>query len=112
MNLIANAIQAIQDTGEIRISTRTGEGVVTVEIADTGGGIKPENLERIFDPGFTTTGGGVGTGLGLSISYKIIHKHRGDIRCHSEVGKGTVFTLELPTDLLKRQAEPDSPAGS
>ncbi len=64
--------------------------------SDTGTGIPPENLEKIFDPGFTTKGVGVGTGLGLSLVYKIIEDHGGSMEVKSELGKGSKFTISLP----------------
>jgi signal transduction histidine kinase len=73
-----------------------------VAIADTGQGIPPEHLGRIFDQGFTTKGVKVGTGLGLSISYAIAKKHQGDLKVHSQVGQGSTFTLVLPLDLEKQ----------
>jgi signal transduction histidine kinase len=69
---------------------------VNVQFSDTGAGIRPDHLSRIFDPGFTTKGVGVGTGLGLSIVFQIIHDHGGSIDVESEVGKGSTFTLRLP----------------
>jgi signal transduction histidine kinase len=59
-------------------------------------GIHPENLQKIFDPGFTTKGVGVGSGLGLAICYKIVNEHGGKIDVESEVGRGTTFTITLP----------------
>jgi two-component system NtrC family sensor kinase len=98
VNLLINAGQAIQDQGEIRISTmREGDNAV-ITLSDNGSGI-PEPLQaRVFDPFFTTKEVGKGTGLGLSIAYGIIQKHRGSIRLKSEVGKGTEFRIELPID--------------
>jgi two-component system NtrC family sensor kinase len=109
LNVLVNAAQAIEGPGEITIRTRfvpaadaTGpaargsKGSAVVEISDTGCGIPPGNLKRIFDPGFTTKGVGVGTGLGLAISYRIIANHQGRIEVESEVGKGTTFRIILP----------------
>jgi signal transduction histidine kinase len=96
MNLFINAAQAIEKDGVVRIKTFSHGTHAYVKITDTGKGIPPENLSKIFDPGFTTKGVGVGTGLGLSISYNIIRKHKGEIRVESQVGKGTEFTLKLP----------------
>ncbi|MEZ5361294.1 MAG: ATP-binding protein [Bryobacterales bacterium] len=96
MNLLVNAAQAIPERGEIRIKTFREGDMVKVQIADSGVGIPPANLERIFDPGFTTKGVGVGTGLGLSICFKIAEDHKGGIDVESEVGKGSAFTLRLP----------------
>ena len=78
---------------------------VRIEIHDTGSGIEPDKLDKIFDPGFTTKGVGVGTGLGLSITYRIIQDHKGTIAVDSEVGKGTVFTITLPLRLEEKAPE-------
>ncbi|NJK88030.1 MAG: hypothetical protein HC923_00635 [Myxococcales bacterium] len=99
LNLLVNAVQAIEGKGQITVRTRASKDAVVVEIEDTGVGIPPENLEKIFDPGFTTKGVRVGTGLGLSISFQIVQEHRGDIRVESTVGKGTKFTISIPRDL-------------
>ena len=96
MNLFINASQAIDGKGEIRISTRADDANVCIRIADSGKGILPEHLPKIFDPGFTTKGTGVGTGLGLSICYNIIQKHKGSITVESKPGQGTEFTITLP----------------
>lgn len=96
MNLVVNAAQSIEGKGEISIRTGTRGDNVFVEIEDTGNGIPPENINRVFDPGFTTKGVGVGTGLGLSICYNIIKKHRGIIQVESHEGKGSLFRLLLP----------------
>ncbi len=72
MNLLLNAIQAIGQRGTMTIRTRVDGDYVVLQFADTGHGIPSENLERIFDPGFTTRGRGVGTGLGLAITYRIV----------------------------------------
>ena len=96
MNLLTNAVQAIEDAGTICIATRREDDLAVVEIADSGRGISPAELERVFDPGFTTKGVGVGVGLGLSIAYRIIEDHSGSIEVQSELSKGTTFTLRLP----------------
>jgi len=99
MNLLLNAMDAIRLTGRrglIRIRTwRDGESV-KIEIADNGVGIPPENLSKIFDPGFTTKGVRVGTGLGLPICLQIARSHRGRIDVSSRPGAATVFTVTLP----------------
>ena len=102
MNLLVNAIQAIEGQGTIRIETTVDRAYVYVKISDTGVGIPPRDIDRIFDPGFTTKGVGVGTGLGLSISYNIVQKHRGKIEVESEVGKGSTFTVRIPNTDLKQ----------
>lgn len=90
-NLFQNAVQAMSNSGVLSIRTYIDEGRAVVEISDTGKGIAPELLEKIFDPFFSTRHEGVG--LGLSIAYRIIREHGGDIRVRSEVGKGTTFKL-------------------
>lgn len=99
LNILINARQAMKNGGEITISTYANDDKVYVEFTDTGVGIPPENVKRIFDPGFTTKGVGVGTGLGLSICYQIIQDHHGEILVKSEVGKGSTFTIVLPAHL-------------
>ncbi|MBX3034953.1 MAG: HAMP domain-containing protein [Bdellovibrionaceae bacterium] len=102
MNILSNAVQAIEGNGEIWVSTmplkgrKGAEAAVQVSIQDNGRGMPPEVLEKIFDPFFTTKGVGQGTGLGLSISYGIIHSHGGDLQVRSEVGVGTEFIIVLP----------------
>jgi len=97
LNLVTNAAQAMEGTpGKITLTTRAeGDGVL-VEVADTGKGIAPENLQKIFDPFFSTKEIGKGTGLGLSISYKIVEQHGGRITVDSVVGTGTTFKVWLP----------------
>ncbi len=99
VNILVNAAQAMAEPGTITIRTRHDleHHAAVVEISDTGCGIPPENLKRIFDPGFTTKGVGVGTGLGLAICYRIIEQHRGKIEVESVAGKGTTFRIVLPT---------------
>jgi len=103
MNLLVNAAQAIENSGEIRIETcqvsngrRATDAQVIIRIADTGAGIPEAILPRIFDPFFTTKPVGKGTGLGLSISYDIVKAHSGTIRVQSRPGEGSVFTVTLP----------------
>jgi PAS domain S-box-containing protein len=102
LNLLNNARQAIVGEGTIRIGTRQVDGRVRVSIADTGRGIAPGDLKRVFDPGFTTKGVGIGTGLGLSICWGIMADHHGTIEVQSTVGQGSTFTLVLPMDLEER----------
>ncbi|MCC6158642.1 MAG: PAS domain-containing protein [Deltaproteobacteria bacterium] len=96
MNILHNAIQAIETEGKISIRTFVEGPNVVVEIEDSGRGIAPENLGKIFDPFFTTKKVGEGTGLGLSISYSIVQDHNGRLTCRSQVGQGTTFRIELP----------------
>lgn len=96
MNLIVNAAQAIQEKGTLTIESFVEKEDIVIRFTDTGSGIKPENLEKLFNPFFTTKAVGKGTGLGLSVSYGIIKKHKGDIFVESQVGVGTTFTIKLP----------------
>lgn len=97
MNLISNALHAIEDEGEVEIRANGfKDGIVTVVIRDTGGGIKEEDLPKIFDPFFTTKDVGQGTGLGLFITHDIIVRHNGTIRVKSVPGQGTTFTVKIP----------------
>jgi signal transduction histidine kinase len=95
-NLLINAGQAINEDGQITITTEQKGSNVVVSIADNGSGINPAYLSKLFDPFFTTKEEGVGTGLGLSISYGIIKSHDGNITVTSEVNKGTCFKIVLP----------------
>jgi two-component system NtrC family sensor kinase len=98
LNMIINSTQAMPNGGEISIGARTAVNphFVAIEIKDTGCGIEKQNLDKIFDPFFTSKLDRKGTGLGLSTAYHIIVKHGGDIKVESEVGKGSKFTLFLP----------------
>ena len=97
MNLLTNAAQAIGDEpGEVRIGTGLEGGMVGVTISDTGCGIAPEYLEKIFDPFFSTKAVGEGAGLGLSISYGIVASHGGTITAVSTPDQGTTFTTLIP----------------
>ncbi len=97
LNLITNAAQAMGERpGTITLTTRNDGDGVTVDVADTGGGIAPDVLPKIFDPFFSTKEIGKGTGLGLSISYKIVQQHGGRLEVKSTVAKGTCFTVWLP----------------
>ncbi len=97
MNILVNAAQAIEEKGQISIRTSAEGGQVHVAISDTGSGIAPEHLTKIFDPFFTTKDVGKGTGLGMNIAYNIVKEHGGGIQVESELGKGTCFTVSLPT---------------
>lgn len=100
LNLLLNAAQAIPegapDKNRVEVRLRLDEGMVVVEIQDTGAGIPPEILERIFDPFFSTKPPGVGTGLGLSICKSIVTSIGGDISVESSVGQGSCFRVRLP----------------
>jgi signal transduction histidine kinase len=92
-NLISNAVQAMPNGGELRISAQGEDEKILITVADTGIGIPPENLSKIFEPFFTTKAKGVG--LGLAVAKRLIGKLGGKIHVSSEVGKGTVFVMEL-----------------
>ena len=100
MNVIANAIDAVENVENPAISIQTKElspDLIQVTISDNGAGISKETQAKLFDAFFTTKSVGKGTGLGLSISHQIIvEKHRGNISVESEVGQGTAFTIEIP----------------
>nr|WP_295078138.1 ATP-binding protein [uncultured Roseateles sp.] len=96
MNLIVNAGHAIEQRGEIQLSTRCVDDWVCIKVIDNGSGMPPEVLRRIFDPFFTTKSVGQGTGLGLSLSFSIIQKHGGRIEVESTPGKGTCFQVWIP----------------
>jgi signal transduction histidine kinase len=97
INIINNALQAMPQGGDLRIRLNpVGEHEAMIEFADTGVGISPENLQKIFEPFFSTKEDRDGTGLGLSISYRIIQHHGGRIDVGSGPGKGTIFRIFLP----------------
>ncbi len=98
LNILVNAAQAIEDSGEIKITTRVDQDKVVVAISDNGPGIPAEIKDKIFEPFFTTKEVGKGTGLGMSISFDIIKDHQGQIRIESTVGQGTTFVIELPLE--------------
>lgn len=97
LNLLNNARQALDGPGTITVTTReAGPEHLEVTVQDSGRGIPPDHLGKIFHPFFTTKPAGLGTGLGLALCHSIIHKLGGDIRVASRVGEGTTFTVRLP----------------
>jgi signal transduction histidine kinase len=104
LNLFLNARDAMPRGGWLTIATREDETAVAIEVGDTGSGIPPEQLSRIYDPFFTTKEIGKGTGLGLSITYGIVQEHGGTLNCESTVGQGTRFMLTLPTASARSDA--------
>lgn len=106
LNLLTNALDAIESGGEIRIDAHHRRETIgpareqawlDVFVSDTGSGISPDNLSKIFDPFFTTKEVGRGTGLGLAISQSIVEQHKGTIEVRSEgVGKGTTVIVSVP----------------
>ncbi|MDH3211131.1 MAG: ATP-binding protein [Myxococcales bacterium] len=96
LNLLTNACDAVEEGGEIRITTHRTDGGVRLEFHDDGTGIPGDIQSRIFDPFFTTKPVGAGTGLGLSLSHGIVERHGGHIFVASEPGRGTTFVIDLP----------------
>lgn len=100
LNLLLNAADAMEGTGTIRVHTGEaidgGRRLALIEFRDHGCGIDPADLDRIFDPFYTTKKGGAGYGLGLAVSYGIIAAHGGEIAVASELGRGSVFSIRLP----------------
>ena len=102
MNLILNARDAMPNGGRLTIHTRAVDSSLVVDFRDTGVGIAPENIARIYDPFFTTKDVGEGTGLGLALSYGIIQEHNGRIFVESRPGEGTHFTIKLPSAFARQ----------
>lgn len=96
LNILLNAVQALEKPGSVRISTALCDDAVEIRIQDSGPGIAPEVLPRIFDPFFTTKDVGRGTGLGLTVCHDIVKAHGGRIEVDSVVGIGTTFSVILP----------------
>jgi two-component system, cell cycle sensor histidine kinase and response regulator CckA len=114
VNLLANAAQAMGDRdsvdGRIEIGSRALPGSrVELSVTDTGPGIPPDLLPRIFDPSFTTKGPGDGSGLGLTITKRIVEQYGGTVAVVSQLGVGTRFTIELPSAGTPAAAEPSNP---
>ena len=96
MNLLVNAVHAIETHGTITVRTGHDDAWAWIEVADSGKGMTPAVMQRIFEPFYTTKPVGKGTGLGLSLSYDIVKKHEGRIEVSSEVGVGSTFRIILP----------------
>ena len=96
LNIILNALHAIEDNGEVAIRTNCDQKNIYVVIQDTGVGISEHEMARIFEPFFTTREVGSGKGLGLSMSYDIMKEHGGEIEVESLLGKGSTFTIIIP----------------
>jgi signal transduction histidine kinase len=95
-NLLKNAFEAMPDGGAITICPSISDSYLRVEIKDTGKGIPPENIVKVFEPLFTSKTGSGGTGIGLSVCRSIIEAHDGTIAVESEEGRGAKFTIQLP----------------
>jgi signal transduction histidine kinase len=96
INLLVNAVQSMEDGGKLAIRTESEDEWVKMSISDTGCGIPPGNMDKLFTPFFTTKEDIKGVGLGLAVSHGIIERHGGRIEAQSEVGKGSTFTVFLP----------------
>jgi signal transduction histidine kinase len=103
MNIILNAVQAMPGGGNLKIATEVNDEYVTVSVIDDGEGISPENIEKIFDPFFSTKD--KGTGLGLAIAHKIMQTHGGFIRAYRNQGKGSTFCISFPKINIKKNSD-------
>jgi signal transduction histidine kinase len=107
MNLVLNARDAMPEGGTLTIETEAIDHMLVVRVSDTGMGIAPANLSKIYDPFFTTKAVGQGTGLGLALSYGIVQEHSGRIFVESQPGRGTTFTIKIPSRYRRLQAASD-----
>jgi len=98
INILNNALEATENRGRITIKTRKDGDRIRIRFSDDGHGIPPEDLGRVFEPGFTTKGRGVGTGLGLAICYRIIEDHGGTLDVASKPGEGATVSITLPIE--------------
>lgn len=96
LNILSNSIQALENNGEIRATTKIDDNKVLIELKDNGRGIDKKSINKVTDPFFTTKPPGEGTGLGLSIALSIIKEHKGTFEFDSELDKGTKITIKLP----------------
>jgi signal transduction histidine kinase len=96
LNLTLNAADAMPEGGILEITVRAGEGEIEIDFRDTGHGISEEDLERIFEPYFTTKEPGRGTGLGLTLARGVLRDIGGDVEVESELGKGSTFRVRIP----------------
>jgi len=103
LNLLLNAVQAMEGAGTVRVEVGSREGYASVVVSDTGCGISPQNLASIFRPFYTTKGNG--TGLGLSLARRIVEDHHGRIEVSSVEGKGSQFTVLLPFQMPTAQTD-------
>ncbi len=110
VNLVANAVQAMEGKGRLELETRMNEGTMIVRISDTGCGIPKALLHKIFDPFFTTKNPDKGTGLGLSIVHQLVKKYGGTIGIESEEGQGSTVIVQFPADNCREEAH-DGMAG-
>jgi signal transduction histidine kinase len=100
VNLINNASDAMGQGGNLYLRTKCLDQKLMVEIEDDGCGMTAEQLDKIFDPFYTTKGKGLGTGLGLSVTYGLVEEHGGEIEVVSKEGEGTCFKVSFPWNKL------------
>ncbi len=110
LNLVRNAREAMAGGGTLLVAARRGPGGVELAVGDTGGGIRPEDLGRIFDPFYSTKERG--TGLGLAFVQQVVGEHGGAVRCESAPGRGTTFTVRLPAAPEERATGPAEAASA
>jgi AhpD family alkylhydroperoxidase len=110
MNLLTNAVQAIEDTGTITIRTVVKDSDITIQITDSGVGISPDDMQHLFEPNFTRKGARVKASLGLFTSHNIVQKHGGEIQVDSNLGDGSAFTVVLPMNRDQR-SKPQASGG-
>jgi two-component system NtrC family sensor kinase len=96
MNLLHNAADAMAEGGTVTVATSCSPREIRIAVSDTGCGISRENMQKLFTPFFTTKD--KGTGLGLSVCYGLIKAHKGELKCESQLGRGTTFTIVLPIE--------------
>ena len=94
-NLCLNALQAMPDGGELRVTVAASRGRLLLRVTDTGEGVGGDDLAHIFEPFYSTKA--AGTGLGLALVHRVVQDHGGEIDVQSRAGVGAVFTLTLPT---------------
>ena len=108
LNLVSNALDAMPGGGVLRVSTTSADSQVTIVLSDSGAGIPPELLPRVFDPWVTTKPEGRGTGLGLSITRDVITRFGGTVDVSSEPGHGATFTIRMPADAGRTSHDADA----
>ena len=105
INLMINAQNAMTNGGALNIEARREGEQLEVRFTDTGSGIAPKHLDRIFEPFYTTRADEGGTGLGLAVSYRIVERHHGKLTVESATGKWTTFIIRLPLSAVEKEAE-------
>ncbi len=113
LNLINNAFAALSDGGQLKVAARLADtNALAIDVIDNGSGIAPEDLDRIFEPFFSTRTSSGGTGLGLSITYGLVQELGGTLKVQSQVGEGSTFTITLPLEMPQTKGDASAnPAG-